>query len=110
MILNRQFHSYVKNHHSSHLLIFACMNCTSEVIPNAITNTFTRYAASLYVEKAGLLSVFSQKKIGKQKPTVGLLVAPITVIASPMFGMTTAAKKLTNTRVKVHNRFSPRVI
>ena len=86
------------------------MNCTSEVIPNAITNTFTRYAASLYVEKAGLLSVFNQKKIGRQKPTIGLLVAPITVIASPMFGMTTAARKQADTMEKVHSRFSPRVI
>ena len=48
--------------------------------------------------------------IGKQKPTVGLLVAPITVIASLIFGMRTPVRKHADTTENVHARFSRRVI
>ena len=90
--------------------IFFIVKSTNELIPTRITITLTMCASTLYGEHAGLRSVFSQKMIGKQKPTIGLLVAPMTVIASPMLGMQTAARKQSDTMEKVQRRFSPRVI
>ena len=43
--------------------------------------------------------------IGKQKPTAGLLVAPMTVIASEIFGIKTARRKHVVTIINVHSKF-----
>ena len=43
--------------------------------------------------------------IGRQKPTRGLVVDPITVMAALMFGMNTAAKKQIVTRENEHRKF-----
>ena len=48
--------------------------------------------------------------MGNENPTNGLLVEPITVMASLMLGMHTAAKKQTVTRNKVHKKFYVLVI
>ena len=57
-------------------------------------------------ENLELLSFLSQKIIGRQNPTAGLLVAPMTVIASEILGMQTAAKKHAETMEKVARKFS----
>ena len=44
--------------------------------------------------------------MGRVKPTIGLVVAPTIVIASPIFGITTANKHVIATSTKVHTKFS----
>ena len=66
-----------------------------------------KWAIILLNENVELLSFLSQNMIGRQKPTQGLLVAPITVIASEIFGMQTAARKHAETMEKVAKKFSP---
>ena len=44
--------------------------------------------------------------MGSEKPTRGLLVDPITVIASAMFGMNTPQRKQIETRANEHQKFS----
>ena len=78
----------------------------SEMIPTQITIMFTIWAMTLFAENFGLLSLLSQNTIGRQNPTAGLLVAPITVMASEMFGMKTASTKHVVTMINVHKRFS----
>jgi len=50
--------------------------------------------------------IFRLKKMGRVKPTTGLVVAPTIVIASPIFGIITAHKQVIATRTKVHKKFS----
>ena len=65
-----------------------------------------KWAITLLNENLELLSFLSQKIIGRQNPTAGLLVAPMTVIASEILGMQTAAKKHAETMEKVAKKFS----
>ena len=78
----------------------------SEMIPTQITIMFTIWAMTRFAENFGLLSLLSQNTIGRQNPTAGLLVAPMTVMASEMFGMNTASTKHVVTMINVHKRFS----
>ena len=65
-----------------------------------------RCANNLLNENLPLLSFLSQNIIGRQKPTAGLLVSPMTVIASEIFGIQTAARKHAETIEKVTKKFS----
>ena len=65
-----------------------------------------RCAINLLNENVELLSFLSQNMIGRQKPTAGLLVSPMTVIASEIFGIQTAARKQAETIEKVTKKFS----
>lgn len=44
--------------------------------------------------------------MGREKPTKGLLVEPMTVMASAMFGMKTPLRKQMLTRESEHQKFS----